>query len=408
MLLIFFVHGLVYAVLLYRKGLLNETRSDKWLSLFLALCILFIAPWMIGFAGWYDNQPYRDILFYVPFQQLYFIGPVMFFYVQSLLNPSFRFGKREWLHLAPGLLYLLLTIVIVVVDKLVLKRYYFLDGQSDPDFDTWYQFTGLLSMIFYLVISLRYYLLYKRLIVQIVSYADTVLFRWVRNFLIAFLLMLLLRISSTLFASYIPALNTYMQDWWFYLCFALVFYYIAINGYSNSIETKVPYKFNLLGYRPALLLQPAGSSGNQPGSITADADMLDMGETEDVKQADKGQFDDWKIKITQLLEKEKIYEDPELSLTQMARKLKTNVSVLSKVINQCFKQNFNDFINQHRIEAVKEKLKAGELLRQTLLGIAFDCGFNSKATFNRAFKKLTGMNPKEWLQNTTDGKERFL
>jgi AraC-like DNA-binding protein len=68
------------------------------------------------------------------------------------------------------------------------------------------------------------------------------------------------------------------------------------------------------------------------------------------------------------------------------------------VINQGFQLNFNDFINQYRIEAVKDKLKAGEQKTQTLLGIAYDCGFNSKATFNRAFKKVTGLSPKQWLE----------
>jgi AraC-like DNA-binding protein len=68
------------------------------------------------------------------------------------------------------------------------------------------------------------------------------------------------------------------------------------------------------------------------------------------------------------------------------------------VINQGFRLNFNDLINQYRIEAVKQKLKAGEQKTQTLLGIAYDCGFNSKATFNRAFKKATGQSPKEWLE----------
>lgn len=43
-------------------------------------------------------------------------------------------------------------------------------------------------------------------------------------------------------------------------------------------------------------------------------------------------------------------------------------------------------------------LSNGEQKQQTLLGIAFECGFNSKATFNRAFKKVTGVSPKEWLQ----------
>ncbi|HRG82867.1 MAG TPA: hypothetical protein PLO99_10140, partial [Chitinophagaceae bacterium] len=163
LLLVFFIHGLVYAFLLYRKGRVNETRADQWLGLFLLLCVLYISPWMLGFGGWYDNQPYRDILFYVPFQQLYFIGPVIFFYVQSLLNPSFRFGKKECWHLIPGLLYLLFSIVMVVTDKLVLKKYFFLASGTDPDFDTWYQVTGFLSMLTYFVLSLRYYNLYKKL-----------------------------------------------------------------------------------------------------------------------------------------------------------------------------------------------------------------------------------------------------
>jgi AraC-like DNA-binding protein len=391
-LLVFFVHGLVYSALLWRKGIVNETRSDKWLSLFLLLCALFIAPWMVGFAGWYDNQPYRDILFYVPFQQ-----PVLFFYVQSLLNPAFRFGKKEWLHLLPGLLYLFYNIIAVIGDKIVYKKYYLMNGEMDPDFDTWYQSAGLLSMLFYLFISLRYYRLYKKMIVQIVSYADALLFRWIRNFLIAFLLMLVLRIASALFAKYIPALNSYMQDWWFYFGFAIIFYYIAINGYANSIEIKVPYKLHLLGHKPILLLQ---NTTNKNNSIE-DAEVLEIESIDTTPSTEDGFADNWKPKIISLLEQEKIYEDAELTLTQMAKLLKTNPSVLSKVINQGFGQNFNDFINQYRIEAVKEKLKAGEQQKQTLLGIAFDCGFNSKATFNRAFKKLTGQSPKEWMEKNT-------
>jgi AraC-like DNA-binding protein len=393
LLLIFFVHGLVYSVLLCRKGIINESRPDKWLALFLLLCSLFIAPWMIGFAGWYDAQPYRDILFYTPFQQLYFIGPVVFFYIQSLLNPSFRFGRREWLHLLPGILYLLWNIVVVITDKVLLKRYYLMNGWSDPDFDTWYQATGLFSMLFYLAVSLRYYLLYKKVIVQVVSYAGNVLFRWVRNFLIAFLLMLVLRIASSLFAKFIPALNNYMQDWWFYFGFALIFYYIAINGYASSIEIKVPFKLNLLGYKPVLLLQPAMENN----LVTEEAEILEIDNAPSSVTANRELIDNWKPKIISLLQQEKIYEDAELTLTQMARRLKTNSSLLSKIINQGFGQNFNDFINQYRIEAVKEKLKNGEQQRQTLLGIAFDCGFNSKATFNRAFKKVTGQSPKEFL-----------
>ncbi len=397
LLLIFFVHGLVYAILLFRKGIQNENQSDKWLSLLLLLCILYIAPWMLGFADWYDNQPYRDILFYVPMQHLYFMGPVIFIYVQSLLNPSFKFGRSEWLHLVPGILYLLFCIAMAVTDKLILKRYFFLADGQDRDFDAWYQYTGLASMVFYFVLSLRYYRLYKKLMVQVISYADTVLFRWIKNFLIAFLLMQFLRVAADLFAQYIPAINTYMQNWWFFLGFAVIFYYIAITGYSNSIETKVPFKLNLLTYKPSLLLQ---NSSPYPGknNFTEDAEVIEIEDGLNKRTEDTDLITEWKPKILELLQNEKVYEDPELSLTQVAKRLKTNSSVISKVINQGFQLNFNDFINNYRIEAVKEKLKAGEQKTQTLLGIAFDCGFNSKATFNRAFKKVTGQSPKEWLE----------
>jgi len=60
--------------------------------------------------------------------------------------------------------------------------------------------------------------------------------------------------------------------------------------------------------------------------------------------------------------------------------------------------NFNDFVNHYRIEAVKKKLEAGEQRNMTLIGIALECGFNSKTTFNRAFKKSTSMSPKDYLK----------
>jgi AraC-like DNA-binding protein len=109
-------------------------------------------------------------------------------------------------------------------------------------------------------------------------------------------------------------------------------------------------------------------------------------------------LDEWKPKIRSYIVDQQAYQDPELSLTQVSKALKTNPTIISKVINQGFQLNFNDFINQYRIEAVKDKLKAGEQKTQTLLGIAYDCGFNSKATFNRAFKKVTGLSPKQWLE----------
>ena len=396
-LLIFFVHGLVYALMLFLKGRRTDSQSNKWLSAFLVLCMLYVSPWMLGFAGWYDNQPYRDILFYVPMQHLFFIGPVIFFYIQSLLNPSFSFGRKEGLQLIPGIVYIVYTLVIFVTDKVILKRYYFLADGSDRDFDEWYQYCGFLSMVIYFWLSYRYYQLYKKLMVQVISYADLVVFKWVKNFLLAFLAMLVMKLVFVVLSNFefFQKIN-YIASWWDYFSFAIIFYYIAITGYSSSIETKVPFKINLLGQQ-SLLLLPMGTP-NQTDSFIEDAEIIEFVSNQQVSSPDDDTLLlDWKPKILVLVRDERAYEDPELSLSQVARQLKTNPSIISKVINQGFKLNFNDFVNFYRIEAVKDKLTAGEQKTQTLLGIAYDCGFNSKATFNRAFKKAAGVSPKEWM-----------
>ena len=78
-----------------------------------------------------------------------------------------------------------------------------------------------------------------------------------------------------------------------------------------------------------------------------------------------------------------------------------NTSELSELINNGIGLNFNDFINHYRVEDVKEKLKNGIHNQKTLLGIALDSGFNSKATFNRAFKKSTSLSPKDFVEKLT-------
>lgn len=397
LLLVFFIHGLVYAILLYRKSWIQETRSDKWLSLFLFLCILYIAPWMVGFAGWYDTQPYRDILFYIPFHQLYFIGPVIFFYVQSLLNPSFRFGGKLWWHFAPGFLYLIFSVVIFITDKVVLKRYYFLSNGEDPDFDLWYQVTGFGSMLFYFFLSLRYYSLYKKVIVQVISYAGAVLFRWIRNFLVAFLIMLCLRLIFFIMGQFINL--GYWDNWWYFMVFAILFYYIAISGYANSVETKVALRMHLVKYRSELLLNYNPLMKDEPEKEQTESIGLEATENDNTVNP---LLEEWKPKLQRLMVEERVYEDPELTLSQVAKQLGTNPSIVSILVNKGFGLNFNDFVNQFRVNAVKSLVEKGEHKRQTLLSIAFECGFNSKATFNRAFKKTTGQSPREFVVAARD------
>lgn len=387
LLLITFSQGIIYSVLLLLKAIRTETKSNYWLSFFIFLCSLFVAPWMLGFAGWYDNQPYRDILFYTPFQHLFFIGPVIYCYTQSLLNPSFSLTKKNATHFIPGILYLIYSIFMWIYDKYIFEGYYFYKDGMDKDFDNWYHTAGLISMAIYFTASIRYYNLYRKLMFQVVSYADSVLFKWIKTYLYSFLIMLLLPLLFDAISIFYPEVNSYTGSWWFFLFFSIVMYYIAITGYSNPIITKIPFEISVFDNKPALLL---------PNNFNTESAVIDI-DHEIFEAQTTPELEIWKAKIASLIEDEKLYQNPELTLTDLAKRLDTNPAVISKSINQGFGLNFNDFINNYRIEAVKASFQKDEHKKTTLLGIAFDAGFNSKATFNRAFRKNTGLSPKEYL-----------
>jgi AraC-like DNA-binding protein len=389
LLLIFFVHITVYALMLWRRGIKQESMSDKLLGSFLLLSAFYVVPWMTGFAGWYiEGTVYREILFYTPFVHGLLMGPLLYYYVKSITNYHFRFSKKDWLHFIPGALYFLWCIVVVITDKLIVKKYFLMDGISDPDFDAWYQWLQNISIIVYLILSIRFYRQYKQYVQFEFSFADIANLHWLRNFLIAFAVITIIPLIEELLSVFPFFQNLdYRGSWYSYFVFAVVVYYVAINGFNAVV---VPLR--KLVFEPELLLQyktPALIGA----PVTEDA-VFEVVET----KTNNAELDNWKQTISSVMQSQKLYEDAELTLSQLAKQLSTNTSVLSKIINTGFQMNFNDFVNEYRINAMMEKLKAGEQKKQTLLGIAFDCGFNSKATFNRAFKKQTDLSPKEWIE----------
>lgn len=90
------------------------------------------------------------------------------------------------------------------------------------------------------------------------------------------------------------------------------------------------------------------------------------------------------------------YQDPKLTLKKLATRMQLNINDLSQTMNVGLNQSFNDFINEQRVEEVKRKMQDPQYAHLSQLGIALASGFNSKATFNRAFKKFAGMNPSEY------------
>lgn len=110
------------------------------------------------------------------------------------------------------------------------------------------------------------------------------------------------------------------------------------------------------------------------------------------------------ISIQKVLEEDKIYSDPLISLDKMAKALRIPKHQLSRIINENYGFNFNDLINQYRINEVKQifcNTKNGD----SIIDIAYTVGYNSKSTFNTAFKKFANMTPSEFIKLQSKDKE---
>ncbi|PQA92033.1 hypothetical protein B0A69_16575 [Chryseobacterium shigense] len=114
---------------------------------------------------------------------------------------------------------------------------------------------------------------------------------------------------------------------------------------------------------------------------------------------------DISMKLLELMITDQPYLDEDLSLLKLSQQLEVSTHQLSQVINQNLNTNFYQLVNSYRVEEVKKKLKDPQFSKFSILGIAFESGFNSKSTFNKIFKEETGMTPSEYKKSGLPTKE---
>lgn len=105
------------------------------------------------------------------------------------------------------------------------------------------------------------------------------------------------------------------------------------------------------------------------------------------------------LKLEQLMEEDQLYTLENLSLRSLAKEIDLHANRLSWLINEVLGKNFNEYINGLRVEAFKKKALEPAFSHFSILGIAYECGFNSKSVFNDFFKKSEGMTPSAWLKS---------
>ena len=386
-----FVQGWVYAVLLWVRGRREERLSDILLGWVLVGCCFNIWDYMLGFAG--VEILWRQLEFLPRGLGLLF-PPLCYFYLKSQVNADFRFTRADIIHALPFLIETVYRVTVFSFGHDFVIRWE--RTIHDPYYigDVLYA-AGIASQLYYLYRALGLYRAYRDWIKTQFSDTEIISFRWFRNFLTGLtataVLSLLMTVLSLLYGL------SYWQNWWDDLATVVLIYYASITGYAQPQPTR-----HLLFHPIQAVVETENvavlSAVNHPVYAT---EMPDSQLTNNTPLP---------IELIPLYEKllnhmvvEKPYLESELSLADLARRLRTNPVVLSQVINAGVGRNFNDFVNSYRVEAFKEAVRKPQNQHLSLLGIALDCGFNSKATFNRAFKKFTGLLPKEFAREWSRG-----
>jgi AraC-like DNA-binding protein len=117
---------------------------------------------------------------------------------------------------------------------------------------------------------------------------------------------------------------------------------------------------------------------------------------EDSKEEDASIYQSLSIKINTLLTEEKLYRNPELTLSELSKKTDIPAYLISKIISSSMQTNFYNLINKYRVDEVKNELLAKR--GRGIMEIAYHSGFNTKSTFYEVFKKSTGFSPSEFIK----------
>ncbi|MFN4315854.1 MAG: helix-turn-helix domain-containing protein [Chitinophagaceae bacterium] len=394
----FFLFGTKSVVLLILAGLLlfcfllvlvrffkDGYRADLFLGILLLAALGQLLPFLLGYAGWYSREPFRSWLFYWPLQQLLLI-PVLFnFYLQFVLYPTAVFRRKYLLHFLPALIYNIYVLVPAFLEIGGADTGFY-QNQRDPDFDQWYQLLGFLCFLGYLIASLARYARYRKWIFAETSFAEQLQLNWIRIVLTLFIVLCAARV---LFFILNPEWGEFGKKFWYYLSSTILYVILGITGYSHSLLRKsLEWVHSQLKRRPAPL--PAIVESLSALEPKTDQKMLSL---------EPAELAGLRHELEEHFEKNEPFLDPLLTLNSCAREIGWSPKKLSQTINQGYNQNFNDFINTYRCRSVIDKLKNGEHNLHTLLGIAMDAGFNSKSTFNRSFKRLTGQSPREYIDS---------
>jgi AraC-like DNA-binding protein len=359
------IQGFIVSSLLFFSG--KKSYSNRILGTLILLLTLACFNLYGNYENWFDSGILRFITDLIPLVIVMPFGPLIWFYTQSALDPSFRIKKNQRIHFYPVIIDLVPPLVVIIFMAGVLTG--LIKNKPGPwgiFIDTYNVYADIprwISVTTYVLFSARYLKAYKsKRNGNLNGQANN--YKWLNQFInvfIAFQSVWLLYLIPYVIPEYTDKiLETF--DWYpIYIPMTILIYWIGIKGFLISQEQNAADK---------------KTNGNNIISSQLAAQVT--------------------ASLIKAMSGDKVYLNPNLNLAILSQHTKVTAKTISAVLNQHLQKSFNEFVNGYRIDEFKERILQPEHNHLTIAGIALDCGFNSQATFQRTFKELTGQSPSEF------------
>lgn len=380
-------HGAFLSIALFTHHR-GSRRANIYLGLYTLVFVTALIDYFIDLSGMASSLVQLRAFLW-PKEFLY--GILLYFYTREMTTPGkYLLHGRQWWHFAPVFLHVLVTWSLLFLPQTA--QYIIL--YERPTDNLLYQYWTMLldnvelglvvvQLTVYLVLCLRLLRQHRERLLLAYSFREKVSLDWLSYLISGTLVVYFIWLAEQLLE-----LGDTLDE-------ALDF------GLGISMVVLI-YSMSLLGLRQAQIFSTARGQGEQANDNLPEIDTIEEIERENNQKYRNSALSadlscELMTSIDKAMQRDKWFQDPLLSLPQLAEKLDLPVNYLSQAINQQTGQNFFDYINRYRVQEVTRLMQ--ESPDSNVLDLAMAAGFNSKSPFYAAFRKHVGMTPGQYRKN---------
>ena len=338
--------------------------ANKWLSIFLLSIGFVMVDEPFSSLGLYTKYPY--FIGIINFS-VFLIAPTLYLSIVYFVTPARIFNKKDLWHFLPALSITLLSIpTFISPSEAQIRDIY----AAVTIYDIIANLILIIIPLFiYWFLAYRKLMQHQRHIRLFSSSLENIDLAWLRYLLWGLAGMILIFLNEML--NFFPILARFSS-----ILYGFSVYYLAYFTLKQD---------EIFAEKPQEILEIKTLIEESEESTVVKKQLLASDQLQVLKQT-----------LVKLMEDRKPYLDSTLSLSKLAQLMQLSTHELSYLINEGFDDNFFSFVNRYRIEESKRILMAPQYQHLSMVGIAFEAGFNSKTAFNTAFKKTVGVSPTEF------------